>query len=60
MPLVPPSLLERVASLRERITEVRAELEAAMTANRRRLAETTAVTRPSVPENRARYVDTVA
>jgi hypothetical protein len=60
MPLVPPTLLERVTSLRERISEIRAELEAAMTANREKLAETTSVTRPPVPGYRARYVDTVA
>ncbi len=60
MPHVPPSLLERVTALRQRIREVRAELEAAMTINRQKLAETTAATRLPVAGAPARYIDTVA
>lgn len=60
MPVVPPSLLERIQALRERIAQVRAELELAMSANRRAAADNIAVRR-GVPDNPgARFIDTVA
>jgi hypothetical protein len=60
MPLVPPSLFDRLQALRKRITEVRGELESAMTANRKKLADTTTALRVPVAEPRPRYIDTVA
>ena len=59
MPAVPPTLLERVQALRERISQVRAELETAMSANRRLISETN-IARPLAPTPRARFIDTVA
>src|ERR1700759_3259691 len=49
MPVIPPTLLERIQALRERIAQVRAELELAMSANRRTVAETASV-RAIVPD----------
>lgn len=59
MPVIPPTLLERIQALRARISQVRAELELAMSANRRLISETSAV-RPVAPDTRARFIDTVA
>ena len=58
MPKVPPTLLERVQALRDRITQVRGDLERAMSANRRMVSRTNIV-RPVVHETRARFIDTV-
>jgi hypothetical protein len=59
MPAVPPTLLERVQALRTRITQVRAELEQAMSANRR-MAAGAKIARPVAAQPQARFIDTVA
>jgi hypothetical protein len=59
MPVVPSSLLDRVQALRERISQVRGELERAMSVNRR-MASQANIARPVAQDSRARFIDTVA
>lgn len=59
MPVLPPSLLERVQALRTRISQLRDELEFAMRANREMVAEISHI-RPATPGTPPRYIDTVA